>query len=88
MCSECYSHLSDVSLDVLGLVVPHGVVKPGQPDPEPVKAVIRAVHREDGGAGVGLGHPPVPLEHNDLGPDLIVDTLPLVENLLDVILKY
>ena len=33
-------HLSDVSLDVLCLVVPHGVVKPGQPNPEPIKAVI------------------------------------------------
>ena len=82
------THLADVPLDVLRLVVPHGVVKPGQPDPEPVKAVIRAVHSEDGGAGVGLGHPSVPLQHDDLGPDLIVDTLPLVENLLDVILKH
>ena len=82
-----HSHLSDMSLDVLCLVVPHGVVKPCQPDPEPIKAVIWAVHREHRGPGVSLGHPPVPLEHDYLGPDLIIDTLPLVENLLDVILK-
>ena len=82
------THLSDVPLDVLRLVVPHGVVKPGQPDPEPVKAVIRAVHSEDGRAGICLGHPSVPLQHDNLGPDLIVDTLPFVENLLDVILKH
>ena len=80
-------HLADVSLDLLRLGVPHGVVEARQPDPEPVEAVVRAVDGEHGRPGVGLGHAAVALQHDDLGPNLIVDTLPFVENLLDVILK-
>ena len=80
-------HLADVPLDLLRLGVPHGVVEARQPDPEPVEAVVRAVDGEHGRPGVGLGHAAVALQHDDLGPNLIVDTLPFVENLLDVILK-
>ena len=80
--------LIDLFERLLSPDVPHGVLEPRQSNPEPVEALVRPIDCEDGGAGVGLGHPPVPLEYDDLGPDLIVDTLPLVENLLDVILKY
>jgi hypothetical protein len=76
-----------VSLDLFRLWVPHRVLKPRQPDPEPVEAVVGPVDCEDGSARVGLGHPTVPLQDDDLGPDLVVDRLPLVQNLLDVILK-
>ena len=80
-------HLADVPLDLLRLGVPHGVVEARQPDPEPVEAVVRAVDGEHGRPGVGLGHAAVALEHDDLGPDLIVDTLPLGEHLLYVVLR-
>ena len=55
--------------------------------PEPVESVVGAVDGEDGGAGVGLGHAPVPLQHDDLGPDLVVDRVPLAQDLVDVVLK-
>ena len=74
-------------LDLLRLGVAHGVLEARQPYPEPVEAVVRPVDCEDRGARVGLGHPPVPLQDDDLGPDLVVDRLPFVEHLLDVVLQ-
>ena len=90
-----------MSLDLLCLGVPHGIVKARQPDPgsrsdrlsivsvkpESVEAIVGAVDCEDRGPGVGLGHSPVPLQHDDLGPDLVIYTLPLVQHLLDVVLQ-
>ena len=55
--------------------------------PEPVEAVLGAVDGEDGGAGVGLCNAPVPLQDDYFGPDLVVDRMPLAENLVDVVLK-
>ena len=55
--------------------------------PESVETVGAAVDCEDGRAGVGLGHPAVPLEDDDLGPDLIINRFPFAENLLYVILE-
>ena len=81
------SHLADMSLDVLRLGVPHGVVKPCQADPEPIEPIVGSVDCQDGSSGVSLGHSPVPLQHDDLGPDLVIYGLPLVEHLLYVILK-
>ena len=74
-------------LDLLGLGVAHGVLEAREADPEPVESVVGAVDGEDGGAGVGLGHAPVPLQHDDLGPDLVVDRVPLAQDLVDVVLK-
>ena len=74
-------------LDLLGLCVAHGVLEAREADPEAVEAVVGAVDGEDGGAGVGLGHAPVALQHDDLGPDLVVDRVPLAEDLVDVVLK-
>ena len=79
-------YLSDVSDDLIRGRVPHGVVEPGHPDPEAVEAVVRAVDGQDGSARVGLGHATVPLQDHNLGPDLVVDRLPFVLNLLDVVL--
>ena len=56
--------------------------------PESVESVVGAVDGEDGGARVGLGHAPVALQHDDLGPDLVVDRLPFVQHLLDVVLQW
>ena len=55
--------------------------------PESVESVVRPVDCEHGSACVGLGHPPVALQHDHLGPDLVVDALPLAEDLLDVVLQ-
>ena len=81
------THLSYVPLDLLRLGVAHGVLEPRQSYPEPVEAVVRPVDCEDGGPGVGLGHAPVPLEDDDLGPDLVVDRVPLAHHLRDVVLQ-
>ena len=81
------THLSYVPFDLLRLGIAHGVLEARQSYPEPVEAVVRPVDCEDRGAGVGLRHPPVPLEDDDLGPDLVVDRLPFVEHLLDVVLQ-
>ena len=66
------SYLANVSLDIFCLRVSHGVVEPCQAYPEPIEAVIRAVHCENRRPGVGLGHPSVSLQDDDLGPDLVV----------------
>lgn len=55
--------------------------------PHPVEAVVRAVDGEHRGPGVRLGHPAVPLEHNHLCPDLVVDLCPFVQHFLDVFLR-
>ena len=56
-------------------------------EPETVESCVTAVDREDRSSDVGLGDPSVPLQDDDLGPDLIVDVLPLAQQLLDVILE-
>ena len=78
--------LADLFERLLSPDVPHRILEPRQSNPEPVEALVRPVDCEDGGAGVGLGHPSVPLEDHNLGPDLIINAVPLVENLLEVIL--
>ena len=55
--------------------------------PEAIEAVLRAVDGEYGCAGIGLCHAPVPLQDDHFGPDLVVDRMPLAENLIDVVLK-
>ena len=76
-----------LSFELLHLVISQGVVKTVDTDFETVKAVFGAVDREDGGPGVGLGNPPVPLEDDHLGPDLVLDVVPLLKDLGDVVLK-
>jgi len=55
--------------------------------PEAVEAVVRAVDGDDRGARVGLGHAPVALQDDQLGPDLVVDGSPLLVDLLNVVLR-
>ena len=81
-------YLSNKSLGFICLWVPHGVVEPGQTDPEPVEPVVRAVDGQDRRPGVRLGHPAVPFQDDDLGPYLVVDRLPFVQHLLDVVLQW
>ena len=68
-------------------MVPHRVLKPIDANPEPIKPVLRPADRQDGGPGVGLGDPPVPLKDDHFCPNLVIDIVPLLENLRDVILE-
>lgn len=74
-------------LDDLRLGVAHWVLEAIEPDPDAVEAVLGVVYRDHGGPGVSFGHPPVLLEDDHLRPDLVVDLLPLAEDLVDVILR-
>ena len=56
-------------------------------EPEAVESSVSAVDREDRSSDVSLGHPSVPLQDDDLGPDLVVNVLPLAQQLLDVVLE-
>jgi len=67
--------------------ISHRIIESGHSDPESIKSVIGAVDRQDGGSGVGLSHSPVPLEDDDLSPDLIVNVVPFGQDLFDMILK-
>ena len=80
------SDLIDLPDGLLGPDVSHGIVKPRHSDPEPVEPLVRPIDGDDRGPGVGLGHSPVPLQHHDLRPDLVIDAFPLVPDLLDVVL--
>lgn len=55
--------------------------------PEAIESVVWAVDGEDRGPGVGLRHPAISLQHNHLCPNFVVDLVPLVQDLLDVILQ-
>ena len=54
--------------------------------PKSVESVVGAVDREHRRAGVRLGDSSVPLEDDDLRPDLVVDLVPLVQHFLYVVL--
>lgn len=55
--------------------------------PETVEAVVAAVDGEYRCARVRLGHPPIPFQDYDFGPDLVVDLRPLVQHLLYMVLE-
>ena len=81
-----FSHLVDLPDSLLSADVSHGIVKAGDSNSEAVKSLISPIDGDHGSPGVGLGHSPVPLQDDNLGPDLVIDALPLVPNLLDVVL--
>ncbi len=81
------TYLSDVSDDLLGRGVPHGIVEAADADPEAVESVIGAVDGQHGRSGVRFGHATIPLQHDEFGPNLIVDRLPFAHHLLYVVLK-
>ena len=76
----------DLGFELLHLVISQRIVKPIHSDLESIKAILGAIDSEDGRPCVGFGHPSVPLENDHLCPDLILDVVPLLENLRDVIL--
>lgn len=56
--------------------------------PEAIEAVVGAVDGEDRRPGVGLRHPAISLQHDHLCPNFVVDLVPFVQHLLDVILQH
>ena len=80
-------HLVDLSYSFFCANVPHRVIKSSHSDPEAIKTLVTSIHSDDGGARIRLGNTSVSLENDHLRPYLIIDTIPLVKNLLNVILK-
>ena len=79
--------LIDLPDGLLSPDVSHGIVEARDSNSESIETFVSAVDSHNGGSGVGLGHPPIPLQHHDLRPDLVIDALPLVPDLLDVVLE-
>lgn len=55
--------------------------------PETVEAIVRTVYCQNGSSGISFRHPPVPLQDDHFGPDLVVDLGPFVQHLLNVVLE-
>jgi hypothetical protein len=54
--------------------------------PESVETIVASVNLNWDGPGVRLGHTAIAFHDDELGPDLVVDLMPFVQNLLDVVL--
>ena len=80
-------HLVDLSYRFFCADVSHRVIKSSHSDSESIKTLVTAIDSDHGGSGIRLGNTSVSLKHNHLRPYLIIDTIPLVKNLLNVILK-
>ena len=81
------SNLVDLPDRFLGADVSHGIVKPRNSNSEAVETLVSAIDSDNRSPGVGFSHSPVPLQDHDLGPDFVINTFPLVQNFLDVVLK-
>ena len=81
------SNLVDLPDSFLGADISHGIVKPRHSNSEAVETFVSAIDSHNRCPGIGFGHSPVPLQHHDLGPDLVIDAFPLVSDFLNVVLK-
>ena len=81
------TNLSYVPFDLFCFWVSHWIVKACKAYPEPVKTIVWSVNSEDRCPGIRLRHPAVSFKYDDLGPDFIVNGLPLIKHFLNVILK-
>ena len=54
--------------------------------PKSVETIVAAVDLDGNSAGVGLGYASVALHHDQLGPNLVINLVPFVQYLLNVIL--
>lgn len=55
--------------------------------PEAVETIVGAVDGQHRGSGVGFRNSPVPLQDDHFCPNFVVDLVPFVQDLLDVILQ-
>ena len=77
----------NLGFELLDLVISQRIVKAIHSDLEAIKAVFGAIDRKDGRPCVGFGHPSVPLENDHLCPDLVLDVVPLLKHLGNVVLQ-
>lgn len=58
----------------------------GEIIPKTVESIVASVNLNGNGPGVRFGHTTIALHDDELGPDFVVDLMPFVQHLLDVIL--
>lgn len=54
--------------------------------PKSIESIVASVDLDRDGSSVGFGYTTIAFHDDKLGPDLVVDLMPFVQNLLDVIL--
>ena len=69
-------------------MISHWILESIDSNPESIKSILRPIDSEDRSSSISFGDPPIPLQHNDFGPDFIINVVPLLQDLGDVILKY
>ena len=67
------NYLSNVPDDLICCCISHRVVEAGNPNPKSVKAIVGPIDGQHRCPGIGLGHATVPLQNNDLSPDLVIN---------------
>lgn len=81
------THLANVLFDITRFGVPIWILKRVQAQRGAIQVfVFASIYAYGVLSGVGLCNSSVLLHANDLGPDFVVDRVPLVDNFLDVIL--
>ena len=82
-----FTSRTNLGLELCNFVIPHWILKSVDTNPETIKPILRPTHSQHGSSGVGLGNPPVPLQHDHFGPNFIIDIVPFIQDLRNVILK-
>ena len=78
---------SNLFFKLLCLVVTQWVVKSINPYSKSVKTFFWAINRQHGSSGVCLGYSSVPFQNYDFSPYLVINAVPLGQDLDDVILQ-
>ena len=63
------------------------LIKPGNTNSEAIETLLTPIDSHNRSSGVGFGNAPIPLQNYHLCPDLVINAVPLVENLLNMVLK-
>ena len=79
---------TNLGLELGHFMIAHRILKSVDSNPETIKPVLRPTHGQHWRPGVGLGNPPVPLQHDHFGPNFIIDIVPFIQHLRNVILKW
>ena len=82
-----FASFPNLFFKLLRLVVTQRVVKSIHSNSKSIKTFFWTIHRQDRGTGIGLGDPSVPLEHDNFGPYLVINAVPLGQDLNDMILR-
>ena len=82
-----FTSSTNLGLELCNFVIPHRILESVDSNPETIKPILGSTHCQDGSSGVGLGDPPVPLQHDHFGPNFIIDIVPFIQDLRNVILE-